>query len=54
VKIWPQLMASETRSPGFINAVQEQLNGVVSPGVEIVVRGPTHGASADQYRLLFP
>ena len=53
MKIWFQLMASERRSPGFIRAVQEQLNAVVSPGVEIVVRGTTHGAFADQYRLLF-
>jgi Asp/Glu/hydantoin racemase len=45
-------MASETRSPGFISAVQQQLNGVVTPGVEIIVRGTTHGAFADQYRLL--
>jgi allantoin racemase len=53
VKIWFQLMASEHRSPGFIAAVQEQLNGCVSPSTEVVVRGTTHGAFADQYRLLF-
>jgi Asp/Glu/hydantoin racemase len=53
MRIWFQLMASETRSPGFIDAVQRQLDGIVSPGVEILVRGTTHGAFADQYRLLF-
>lgn len=53
MKIWFQLMASEQRSPGFISAVQEQLDQVVSPGVEVNVRGTTHGAYADQYRLLF-
>jgi len=53
MKIWFQLMASETRSPGFIKAVQEQLDRVVSPGTEIVVRGTTHGAFSDQFRLLF-
>jgi allantoin racemase len=53
MRIWFQLMASEHRSPGFIRAVQEQLNGVVSPGTEIVVRGTVHGAFSDQFRLLF-
>lgn len=53
MKIWFQLMASETRSPGFIKAVQSQLDAVVSPGTEIVVRGTTHGAFSDQFRLLF-
>ena len=53
MKIWFQLMASEHRSPGFISAVQDQLDKVVSPGVEVSVRGTTHGAFADQYRLLF-
>ncbi len=53
MRIWFQLMASEHRSPGFISGVQEQLNRVVSPGTEIVVRGTTHGAFSDQYRLLF-
>jgi allantoin racemase len=52
-KIWFQLMASESRSPGFISAVQEQLDRVVSPGTEVVVRGTTHGAFSDQFRLLF-
>lgn len=53
MRIWFQLMASEHRSPGFIDAVQEQLNRVVSPGTEINVRGTTHGAYSDQFRLLF-
>ncbi|MEV6639572.1 aspartate/glutamate racemase family protein [Amycolatopsis sp. NPDC051371] len=53
MKIWFQLMASETRSPGFIAAVQEQLKACVSPSTTVVVRGTTHGAYADQYRLLF-
>jgi len=53
MKIWFQLMASEHRSPGFIAAVQRQLDECVSPTTEVVVRGTTHGAFADQYRLLF-
>jgi allantoin racemase len=53
MRIWFQLMASERRSPGFISAVQEQLDRVVSPGTGVVVRGTTHGAFSDQYRLLF-
>jgi Asp/Glu/hydantoin racemase len=53
MKIWFQLMASEQRSPGFISAVQRQLDEVVSPGTEIVVHGTTHGAFSDQFRLLF-
>src|SRR4051794_37551550 len=53
MKIWFQLMASEARSPGFIAAVQRQLETVVSPGTEIKVRGTTHGAYSDQFRLLF-
>lgn len=53
MRILFQLMASETRSPGFINEVQRQLDQVVSPGTEIVVRGTPHGAFSDQYRLLF-
>ena len=53
MKIWFQLMASEQRSPGFISAVQQQLESCVSPSTEVLVRGTTHGAFADQYRLLF-
>lgn len=53
MRIWFQLMASEHRSPGFISAVQAQLNDVVSPETEIVVRGTEHGAFSDQFRLLF-
>jgi allantoin racemase len=53
MKIWFQLMASEHRSPGFITAVQQQLDNCVSPSTEVLVRGTTHGAFADQYRLLF-
>lgn len=53
VKIWFQLMASEQRSPGFFSAVQQHLDKVVSPATRIDVRGTTHGAYADQYRLLF-
>lgn len=53
MKIWFQLMASEQRSPGFISAVQQQLENCVSPSTEVLVRGTTHGAFADQYRLLF-
>jgi allantoin racemase len=52
VRIWFQLMASETRS-GFVPAVQRYLDTVVSTDTEINVRGTTHGAYADQYRLLF-
>ncbi len=53
MRIWFQLMASEHRSPGFISAVQEQLDRVVSTDTEVVVRGTTHGAFSDQFRLLF-
>lgn len=53
MKIWFQLMASEQRSPGFINGVQKYLDKVVSPTTEIHVHGTTHGAYADQYRILF-
>ncbi len=53
MKIWFQLMASEQRSPGFFSAVQQHLDKAVSPGTRIDVRGTTHGAYADQYRLLF-
>ena len=53
MRIWFQLMASEHRSPGFMSAVQEQLERVVSTGTEVSVRGTTHGAFSDQFRLLF-
>ena len=53
MKIWFQLMASGSRSPGFIAAVQRQLETVVSPGTIIDVHGTTQGAYSDQFRLLF-
>jgi len=53
VKIWFQLMASEQRSSGFFSAVQKHLDDIVSPSSHVDVRGTTHGAYADQYRLLF-
>ena len=46
-------MASEQRSSGFFSAVQKHLDDIVSPSSHVDVRGTTHGAYADQYRLLF-
>jgi hypothetical protein len=54
MRIWSQLMASEQRSPGLINAVQSQLDTVVAHDTRGV--GPRYSPRRvlrDQCRLLF-
>lgn len=51
MKIWFQLLSSETGMAGFIAATQKLVDGIVAPGTTVHVRGTTHGVLGDQYRL---
>jgi allantoin racemase len=51
MKIWFQLLSSETGMKGFLSATQMLVDRAMPPGVEVHVRGTTHGVIGDQYRL---
>jgi allantoin racemase len=51
VKIYYQLLSSETRGREFIAAVQEQCNAAAAPATTVEVRGTSRGALADDYRV---
>lgn len=51
MKIWFQLLSSETGMKGFLAATQKLVDRAMPPGVEVHVRGTTHGVIGDQYRL---
>ncbi|MBC5767845.1 aspartate/glutamate racemase family protein [Ramlibacter albus] len=51
MKIWFQLLSSETGMRGFLDATQKLVDRAMPPGVTVEVRGTTHGVIGDQYRL---
>ena len=51
MKIWFQLLSSETGMKGFLAATQKLVDRAMSPGTTVEVRGTTHGVIGDQYRL---
>lgn len=51
MKIWFQLLSSETGMAGFLSATQKLVARAMAPGTEVEVRGTTHGVIGDQYRL---
>lgn len=51
MKIWFQLLSSETGMAGFLAATQKLVDRAMAPGTEVCVRGTTHGVIGDQYRL---
>jgi len=53
MKIWYQLVSSETGMKHFIAATQRLCDSAALPGTETQVRGTRQGALGDQYRLFW-
>ena len=51
MKIWFQLLSSETGMKGFLSTAQRLVDRAIAPGTAVEVRGTTHGVLGDQYRL---
>jgi Asp/Glu/hydantoin racemase len=51
MKIWFQLLSSQTGMAGFLAATQKLVDRAMAPGTVVDVRGTTHGVIGDQYRL---
>lgn len=53
MKIWFQLLSSETGMKHFIAATQKHVDRAMLPGTKMEVRGTTKGVLGDQYRLFW-
>lgn len=53
MKLWYQLLSSETGMKNFIAATQGLCDRAASPGTTVDVRGTTEGALGDQFRLFW-
>lgn len=53
MRIWYQLLSSETGMKHFIAATQALVNRAVSPGTVVEVRGTRNGVLGDQFRLFW-
>lgn len=53
MKIWYQLVSSETGMKNFLAATQDLCDGAAAPGTQVQVRGTRQGALGDQYRLFW-
>lgn len=53
MRLWYQLLSSETGMKNFIAATQKLVDRVVSPGTQVEVRGTTQGVLGDQFRLFY-
>lgn len=53
MKIWFQLLSSETGLARFIAATQKHVDRALQPGTTVEVRGTTHGVLGDQFRLFW-
>lgn len=53
MRIWFQLLSSETGLKRFIAATQKLVDRALSPGTTVEVRGTTQGVLGDQYRLFW-
>jgi allantoin racemase len=53
MRLWYQLLSSETGMKNFIAATQGLVDRVVSPGTQVEVRGTRQGVLGDQYRLFY-
>jgi Asp/Glu/hydantoin racemase len=51
MRIWFQLLSSETGMRRFLDATQKLVDRALLPGTTVEVRGTTHGVIGDQYRL---
>lgn len=53
IRLWYQLLSSETRLRNSVAATQAAADRVAAPGTVTEVRGTRHGALGDQYRLFW-
>lgn len=53
MKIWYQLVSSETGMKNFIQATQDLCDSASSPGTQVEVRGTREGVLGDQFRLFW-
>ncbi len=53
MKIWYQLISSETAMSDFLDSVRQLCCKVAAPGTEVEVHGTPHGALGDQYRVIW-
>lgn len=53
VKIWYQLISSETAMSDFLDSVRGLCNAAAAPGTEVEVHGTPFGALGDQYRIVW-
>lgn len=53
MKIWYQLVSSETGMKNFLQATQTLCDAAALPDTTVEVRGTTQGALGDQYRLFW-
>lgn len=53
MKIWYQLVSSETGMKNFLQATQKLCQDAASPDTQVEVRGTSQGALGDQFRLFW-
>ncbi|MPS27280.1 MAG: hypothetical protein E2576_19985 [Alcaligenaceae bacterium] len=53
MRIWYQLVSSETGMANFLRATQALCDGAALPGTKVEVRGTQQGALGDQFRLFW-
>jgi allantoin racemase len=53
MKIWYQLISSETAMSDFLSTVRGLCQTVAAAGTEVEVHGTPHGALGDQYRVIW-
>lgn len=53
MKLWYQLISSETAMSNFLSTTQKLCDAVAAPGTEVEVRGTPHGALGDHYRSIW-
>ena len=53
MKIWYQLVSSESGMKNFLHATQRLCDGAANPGTTVEVRGTQQGALGDQFRLFW-
>ncbi len=51
MRIWSQVFSSRERSPIFHKALEEHLNSVADPGVQVEVHGTRKGGLGEQFRF---
>ncbi|WP_439550837.1 aspartate/glutamate racemase family protein [Falsiroseomonas sp.] len=53
MKIWYQLISSETAMSNFLSTTKTLCDAVAAPGTTVEVHGTPHGALGDQYRSIW-